>query len=83
MMVAVTNDSIVVQPTFPFNLLFLPEIFGLELNVDKAGVRILKEEKLIFGRAVVLEFVTADQLTQSIELQLRGMDQFLNALSTS
>ena len=81
LMVAVTKDSLLVQPTFPFNLLFLPEIFGLELNVDKVGVRIVEEKKVMFGKAVVLEYVTADQLTQSIELHLRGMDQFLKALS--
>ena len=80
-MVAVTKDSLLVQPTFPFNLLFLPEIFGLELNVDKVGVRIVEEKKVMFGKAVVLEYVTADQLTQLIELHLRGMDQFLKALS--
>ncbi len=82
LMVAVTNDSLLVQPTFPFNLLFLPEIFGLELNIDKVGVRILQEKKMMFGKAVVLEYVTTDQRTQSIELELRGMDQFLKALST-
>lgn len=80
--VAVTEDSLIVQPIFPFNLMFLPEIYGLEYNIPRKNIRTIVEKKAFLGRIVTLEFATSDGEQHSIELRLRGMDQFLKALGT-
>jgi hypothetical protein len=78
--VAVTKDSLIVQPIFPFNLMFLPEIYGLEYNIPRKNIQTIVEKKAFLGRIVVLEFSTSGGERHSIELRLRGMDQFLAAL---
>jgi len=78
--VAVTKDSLIVRPIFPFNLMFLPEIYGLEYNVLRRNIRTIVEKKVFLGRAVTLEFSTSDGEHHSIELRLRGMDKFLGAM---
>lgn len=37
--VAVDEETLRVAPHFPFNLMFLPEIYGLEYNVSGEAVR--------------------------------------------
>lgn len=80
--VAVTNDSLIVQPIFPFNLMFLPEIYGLEYDIPRKNIRSVIEKKALLGRVTTLEFSTTDGKQHSIDLRLRGMDQFLQALGT-
>jgi hypothetical protein len=38
LIVAVTPDALVVTPRFPFNLMFLPEIYGMEHNVPRSTI---------------------------------------------
>lgn len=38
LMVAVTREGLVIRPCFPFNLMFLPEIWGLEAEVPRRDV---------------------------------------------
>ena len=38
LIVAVTPETLVVTPRFPFNLMFLPEIYGLEHNISRADI---------------------------------------------
>jgi hypothetical protein len=80
--VAVTRDSLIVRPIFPFNLMFLPEIYGLEYEIPRRNIRSVVEKKGFLGRISTLEFSTSDGEQHSIDLRLRGMDQFLKALET-
>jgi len=38
LIVAVTPETLVVTPRFPFNLMFLPEIYRLEHNIPRADI---------------------------------------------
>jgi hypothetical protein len=80
--VAVTADSLIVRPIFPFNLMFLPEIYGLEYDIPRKNIRSVIEKKGLFGRVTTLEFFTPGGGQQSIDLRLRDIDRFLHALGT-
>lgn len=41
----------------------------------------MNPKKVLFGRSVELEFVTLGGESRSIELRLRGLDRFLEALT--
>ena len=78
--VAVTRDSLIVRPIFPFNLMFLPEIYGLEYDIPRKNIRSVVEKEALLGRITTLEFSTPDGEQHSIDLRLRSMDKFLQAL---
>ncbi|MBF0408695.1 MAG: hypothetical protein HQM10_15210 [Candidatus Riflebacteria bacterium] len=48
--VAVTDNSLIVQPKFPFNLMFLPEIYDLEYSIPKNRIHTIEERKFFFGK---------------------------------
>lgn len=78
LMVAVTHDSLVVTPFFPFNLMFLPEIYGLERQVPAASIRDVNDNRGLFGRRVTVAFVAPD--LRRLELQVRNPDALVSAL---
>ena len=78
--VAVTPSHLVVRPLFPFNLMFLPEIYGLEATVPLDQVRAIEHGRQ-FGRDVVdVEFEGASGEVERYSLGLRRQDEFLSAL---
>jgi len=77
LLVAVTPDSLVIQPQFPFNLMFLPEIYGLEYSIPALNIRAVAERGRILGRGVEVEFIDLDGGEKSVRLYLRKTDQFL------
>jgi hypothetical protein len=80
--VAVTNEAVLTQPCFPFSLMFLPEVYDLEHKIQRRHLRSVTPKKLLFGRSVELEFTTLEGESRSIELCLRGLDRFLEALTS-
>jgi len=80
--VAVTKEAVLTQPQFPFSLMFLPEIYDLEHKIQRSHLRAVIPKKVLFGRSVELEFTTLEGESRSIELCLRGLDQFLEALTS-
>jgi hypothetical protein len=79
LMVAVTPDEFIVTPFFPFTLIFLPEIYDLEVRVPRSRVRVVKESTGLLGRSVVLAIEGADP--RELILQLRDRAAFLAALA--
>ena len=77
-MVAVTHDSLVVAPFFPFNLMFLPEIYGLERQIAAASIRDVNDTRGLFGRRVTVDFVAPN--LRRLELQVRDPDALMSAL---
>ena len=43
LLVAVTPDALIIQPRFPFNLMFLPEIYGLEYRIPGLNIRAVEK----------------------------------------
>ena len=55
LMVAITERELIVTPFFPFNLLFLPEIYGLELRVPLASIRNVEPGRRLFRDCMIVE----------------------------
>ena len=82
-MVAVTPTSFYVRPNFPFNLMFLPEIYGLEYSVPRKSIRSVVTKDGFLGKSVRIELDTESGGSVAIDLWLRRRDEFLKALASS
>lgn len=80
LLVAVTPDALIVQPRFPFNLMFLPEIYGLEYWVPGLNIRAVEKKGSVFGKGVEVQFIDADGGEKSVRLYLKKPDEFLAAI---
>jgi hypothetical protein len=78
LMISITPQRLVVTPRFPFNLMFLPEVYGLEAQVPRSSVRIEKESSGLLRRGVIIVVDGADPIR--MELEPRNKDGFLAAL---
>ena len=80
LLVAVTQDSLIVRPHFPFNLLFLPQIFDLDHVIPRTHIRSVTAKTGLFGETAEVVFSVASEDTRTIELRLRQPQQFLQAV---
>jgi hypothetical protein len=78
LLVVVTPQKLVITPLFPFNLMFLPEIYGLDYCIDLHAIREAAERKTILGWKVAVAY--ADPKELRMELRLRNRDAFLRTL---
>lgn len=76
LIVAVTGRELVVTPYFPFNLMFLPEIYGLEVRTPLSRIRKVEDRRWFFRDSVVVEFDEG----QGMRLILRDPAAFKRAL---
>ncbi len=73
LVVAVAQGRFIVRPWFPFNLLFLPEIYGLECDVPLDWVVSVDLSESRFSvRRISIEY--HDELLQSHTITLRFRD---------
>ena len=79
LVVAVAGNRLIIRPRFPFNLMFLPEIYGREHDVP--ADRVTRAE-IGVGRpgAVRLEFHDPDGTPQDVTLYLQNPAEFVTAL---
>ena len=80
-MVWVTQSELAVTPFFPLNLMFLPEVYGLELTVPRSAIRIKNPAAGFFGRGVLFSVDGPDGY--DMILYLRRKQEFLTAIATS
>lgn len=78
-MVAVTPDSLIVQPRFPFNLMFMPEIYGLEYHIPGLNIRSVEKKGTLF-KGVEVQFIDTNGGEKSVRLYLKKTDEFISAL---
>lgn len=86
--VGVTREALVVTPFFPFNLMFMPEIFGLEAAIPRRAILAVEERKPFFPRSwtltptrtVRVTFQNAAGGEEALEFDLRDAAGFLRAL---
>ena len=81
LVVAVTRNRLIIRPRFPFNLMFLPEVYGLEHDVPVDRVTRLE---VGLGRSwstsVRLELRDPDDTLQDLTLYLQNPSAFVKAL---
>ena len=80
-MIAITPQELIVTPRFPFNLMFLPEIYGLEARMPRSQVKVENSYSGILKRGVIVTVGGADPAR--IELMPRNKAGFLAALERS
>ena len=79
--VAVTADELLVGPHFPFNLLFLPEMYGLEYRASGADIEMVALRRTLFGgQRAVVELRTGQGVRETFELALRDPDKFISVV---
>jgi hypothetical protein len=80
LMVAVTPQELIVQPWFPLNLMFLPEIYDLEHRIPRANIRGIKESRFVFGKTIRIDYLDLAGGMHAISLILRKPDDFLQSI---
>lgn len=81
LLVAITPTHLVVIPQFPFNLMFLPEIYDLEYKIRKENIRNISESCKFLFKMVTLEFISESNELLSISLKLKNNLQFIEKLN--
>ena len=79
LMVAVGGGRVRIRPHFPFTLMFLPEIYGLEVDLPLAKVTGVRRERGLLGEWVLVE-LKDHGTSRTFELHLRDPGAFLRAL---
>lgn len=75
LIVAVTPDYLLVTPRFPFNLMFLPEIWGLEERISRAAITQVSVSKSYASNVTVSRRDGRD-----LKLKVRDPAKFATAL---
>ena len=78
LLVAVSDNLLTVVPRFPFNLIFLPQLYGLERNIPLATIKRVEVMKgLFFAGSVLIIYGENDH---SLRLKVRDPFALENAL---
>jgi len=79
LVVAVAGGRLIIRPRFPFNLLFMPEIYGMEYEVPVDQITSVQPRE---GRSsrVDVQFRDAMNGLQTVTLYLRDRDRFTESL---
>lgn len=78
LLVAITRDELIVTPSFPFNLMFLPEFYDLERRVARSAISHVEIRTWLLGKRVC---VTFHGDVPAIELRVRDRDAFCRLLA--
>lgn len=78
LLVHVSDGQLVVTPRFPMNLMFLPELFGLDIRVSTASISSVEVTKRLWSRMLRISFHSVD--LAPIELKLHDERRFLDSL---
>jgi hypothetical protein len=90
LVVAIASGRLIIRPFFPFNLLFLPEIYRLEIDVPVENVvsaELLSGPKrsawahlFSVGRNIQVSVRQRGHRTETIQLQLANPEAFIKLL---
>lgn len=77
LLVYVSQGTLTIVPMFPFNLMFLPEIYGLEITAP-VGAVIVGERDGLLGKRMLLSIAGAKE--QRLEISLNVPQAFEQAM---
>lgn len=81
LLVWITPTTLAVTPSFPFDLLFLPEVYDLEHEVALRDIRSLERRKTLLGPILVLRFEVSSGGIREFALRMRYDAPFVQALT--
>lgn len=79
LLVSVTPGELTVVPKFPFNLGFLPDVYGLERRIPLSSVNYVKQTASLIGNNVVVQY---DDEKRKLGLKLRNPRSFVDVLGS-
>jgi hypothetical protein len=80
LLVAVRKGKLIITPQFPFNLMFLPEIYGLDIKEPVSTVASVKPVSSLFQRALRIEFTDGGPAPVEVVLHdERGFEQAIGS----
>jgi hypothetical protein len=80
LLVTLSDTELYISPQFPFNLMFLPEIYGLEVRIPYNRLRNCEAIDRWYGKSVRLEFIRSNGSDSTFRLILRKRQEFLATL---
>jgi hypothetical protein len=80
LLVAVTHDSLIIRPHFPFTLGFLPEFYGLDWSIPRSKIKRVSTKRGIIKDSVLIEVSLPRGESGAVELRLRDPESFKAAL---
>ena len=83
LVVGIVEDRFVVRPFFPFNLLFLPEIYGLEHDLKISKITGAQVGKFLFWKKLVVTFLDGARGTRSMTLYLKDPETLAKLLGST
>ncbi len=79
--VAVTRDELWVSPHFPFNLLFIPEVFHLDFRIPGRTIINVTELESVVDNQVRIRFAHATGDEDSLEVVVKDIMNFRKAVA--
>ena len=77
--VSVNDREIYIRPFFPFNLMFLPEIYDLEHRILKEQIVSLEKRNGLIGRdKILLTFTNPSGIQKTVELYIKQSEKFIS-----
>ena len=83
LIVAVTNDRLIVRPFFPFTLMFLPEFYALDVDVPLSSVEGAELKKGALHQRVHIWFRDSDGQRQEFTVMTKEPDKLLSFLPSA
>jgi hypothetical protein len=78
--ITLTPSELQMRPHFPFTLLFLPEIYDLELRIPRSHIKSVERMRKFRKDVLHVSFGAPGEAVRSIQLLLRRPQEFLDAL---
>lgn len=80
LMVAVTADRLIIRPNFPFNLMFLPDIYDLEHDIPRTDILSAELRSGLFGPFAVITFRRPNGGIRTIDIRSLHVEALIAAL---
>jgi hypothetical protein len=80
LVVGVVADRFIVRPIFPFTLMFLPEIYGLEYDIKVSDIVGTKLGRFLWMKKLVVTFLNERAQTRSVTLYLKNPERLAELL---
>lgn len=79
--IAVTQNELWISPHFPFNLLFIPEVFHLDFRIPGKAIVEMTHMSLGEESRGIIRFRHATGEEDSFEFTVKDLEEFRNALN--
>ncbi len=81
LLVTATKNEIDIHPSFPFNLMFLPEIYDLKHRIAVKDIKNIQRIEHVIGKpSIKIEYMQNGGEVKVVELYLGNTDKFISSI---